>query len=495
MSTPSSAIPLEFVSKNFPGGVVFTGQQLARVEDLSSAQVHLSAGRAAWQRGQTAQAGAHIRHAVTLAPDDPKIRGVLADVCLSTGDLDGALEHSAVAISLAPGSAEARVPRASALALSGSHDEAFRLIEPFLKLDACPPSAALVMAKLGRRLGLERQAVELVERLARDSRIAPADRACLHFAAAEMYDRAGRYDEAFSHATAAHGAHRRPYDPAQIRRQTDLRLAYYTKHKLRCLPRANHGSRRPIFIVGMPRSGTTLIEQILCSHPDVHGAGEISDLGDIVRDYTTSRSSPYHHYPVCMDLISVLGANLLASQYLSGLSRINATARHVTDKMMSNFLYLGTIATLFPDAHVVHCTRDPLDTCLSCYMTDFAFGHEFAQDQASLADYYIQYRRLMAHWGDTLQLDVIEVGYESVVFGLESQVRRLLKHLELSWDERCVKFHNNPRHAPTASVEQVRERLYDRSAGRWRHYENHLGPLREALSAYVRRPPTHENIA
>src|SRR6185437_9226746 len=120
--------------------------------------------------------------------------------------------------------------------------------------------------------------------------------------------------------------------------------------------------------------------------------------------------------------------------YLASLSRLNSTARYVTDKMLPNFLYLGSITTLFPDCHVIHCVRDPLDTCLSCYMTQFQFGHEFTQDLTHLGDYYGQYRRLMSHWRDTLRIPIIEVKYEDVVSNQESETRRLLEHLDLSWD-------------------------------------------------------------
>ena len=265
-----------------------------------------------------------------------------------------------------------------------------------------------------------------------------------------------------------------------------MRLAYFTPRKLHALPRATHGSRRPVFIIGMPRSGTTLVEQILSSHPEVYGGGDISVLGDVVRSFVRSNPEGTQDYPTCLDAMSLRTCNALAASYLSRLSSIDASARYVTDKMLPNFLYLGAIASLFPDAHVIHCTRDPLDTSVSCYMTDFLFGHEFAQDLGHLADYYRQYERVISHWRDTVKFPMIEVSYERIVSNLGGEVRRLLEHLDLSWDERCVNFHRNPRHVPTASVEQVRQPLYSRSVGRWRKYEKHLGVLIEVLGNKVR---------
>jgi len=154
----------------------------------------------------------------------------------------------------------------------------------------------------------------------------------------------------------------------------------------------------------------------------------------------------------------------------------------VTDKMPQNFMFLGLVAMLFPEAHVIHCTRDPLDTCLSCYLTHFTLGHEFAQDLSDLGEYYSQYRRLMSYWRDTLRLPLIEVRYEEVVSDLEGQTRRLLDLLELAWDPNCLEFHKTPRLVATASLHQVRKPLYRRSVGRWRNYEKHLGPLADALA-------------
>jgi len=483
MATPSPAIPLDFVSKHFPGGLPFTANRAARAEGLSSAQAQLAAGRAAWRRGQTAQAGVHFRQAIALAPDHHPALCTLSDWCLHAGDLTGALNHSARAIALAPQAPHSRLSRAAALAQSGKHTEALHVLQPLLTAEPSLPAAASLFAKLSRRLGLEKNALELISRLLDTAALTPQDRAELHFSASELLDRLRRYDDAFAHAVKAHDAHRKPYDPNLIRQQTAMRLAYFTPHKLHGLPRATHGSRRPIFIIGMPRSGTSLVEQILASHPDVYGAGEIANLGDIVSDYTLSLPLESRNYPVCLDALSLRTCNELAARYLSGLSRLNSTARYVTDKMLPNFLYLGAISALFPDAHVIHCTRDPLDTCLSCYMTDFVFGHEFAQDLSHLADYHRHYNRLMSHWRDTLKFPLIEVSYERVVANLEGEVRRLLEHLGLAWDERCLNFHCNPRLVPTASVEQVRQPLYSRSVGRWRHYERHLQPLIEGLNA------------
>jgi hypothetical protein len=151
--------------------------------------------------------------------------------------------------------------------------------------------------------------------------------------------------------------------------------------------------------------------------------------------------------------------------------------------MPTNFLFLGLIEVLFPECHVVHCTRNPLDTCLSCFMTYFANGHEFSHDLSHLGTYYRDYCRLMAHWRGVLGVRMTEVKYEEVVADLEGQARRLLEFLGLPWDDRCLRFHQTARAVPTASSAQVRRPLYTTSLDRWKHYEKHLGDLIDALRA------------
>ena len=325
------------------------------------------------------------------------------------------------------------------------------------------------------------KALSLVLRLLDSPEVAPAEKPPLHFTAAKLLDEAGRYEEAFGHAHAANEATRRPYDPRTFRRQVDQRIAYHRPSTLHSLPRATHGSRRPVFIVGMPRSGTSLVEQILASHPAVFGAGELATLSRIANNAARGAWTEGESYPGYLDSISVRQCNRMAEQYLATVSGLNGSATYVTDKMPHNFLYVGLILLLFPDCHIIHCTRDPLDTCLSCYMTYFANGHEYSHDLGHLGEFYADYQRLMTHWTQGVNVPLIEVRYEDVVDDLEGQARRLLELLDLPWDERCLRFYETSRPVPTASNEQVRTQIYRSSVGRWRHYEKHLGPLIEAI--------------
>jgi hypothetical protein len=337
---------------------------------------------------------------------------------------------------------------------------------------------------VGPKAGKAAEAVAVLERCLHQPDLAPADRRSLHFGAAGLLDKLGRYDDAFAHARQGNELGRRlfrPFDPVAQAASTSRRIAYATPERLRAMPRATHGNRRPAFIVGMPRSGTSLVEQILASHPAVFGAGELPTLGQIAVSIARADWDEGDPYPQCLESLSIRRANRLAAQYLSHIESLNRNATYVTDKMPLNGSLLGLVELLFPGCHVIHCVRDPLDTCLSCYLTGFQEGNAFTADLAHLGAYYRDYQRLVGHWKSVVELPILDVRYEDLVQNPAPQVRRMLDFLNLPWDDRCLKFHDNPRPVHTASRDQVRRPMYRSSIGRWRNYEKHLGPLIAAL--------------
>ncbi|HEX4095708.1 MAG TPA: sulfotransferase, partial [Caulobacteraceae bacterium] len=238
---------------------------------------------------------------------------------------------------------------------------------------------------------------------------------------------------------------------------------------------AGDPTERPVFIIGMPRSGTTLVEQILASHPRVHGAGELPLMGQLAVRLPRAGDG----------LIEALSPGELArlgGEHAARLEALAPEAARITDKLPGNFLFAGLIHLMLPNARIIHCVRDPLDTCFSCYETRFAEGNAFAYDQRELGLHYRAYAQLMEHWRTVLPPDrFTEVRYENVVADLETQARRLLTFCGLDWDESCLDFHQTRRNIWTASAAQVRRPLYGSSVGRARAYEAWLGPLIEAL--------------
>jgi tetratricopeptide (TPR) repeat protein len=429
----------------------------------------------------------HAAEGVRLAPENPLPHHVLARWCYRNGQLERGLGHSARAVKLAPRNVEYVVHHATLLFASGKARDARDALQPVIAAGSTDRWLASLHARLAPSLGEESGALELVERALQAPGLPPdpGGAPLLHFEAAKLLDRAGRYPEAFDHARRGNETLRRwapPHDPVRHSDAISRRVNYFTPQRVAALPRATHDSRRPIFILGMPRSGTTLVEQILGCHPSVHAGGELQALRLVAREIAGADWAE-EPYPAGLDDLSLVRANALASAYLSALNAVERNAPFVTDKQPLNFLVLEVIELLFPRSRVIHCVRGALDTCLSCYMTNFEVPNAYKFDLAHLGAYYRDYRRLMEHWKKVLTVPILDVRYEDVVLDTRGQVRRILDFLGLPWDEACMRYYDNPRVAHTASVDQVRRPIYTASIGRWKHYEKELAPLIRALGS------------
>ncbi|HHH42543.1 MAG TPA: sulfotransferase family protein, partial [Gammaproteobacteria bacterium] len=329
------------------------------------------------------------------------------------------------------------------------------------------------------------QAIELLERCLQ--RYRPAEAAhhiALLFELGSLYDRVGDYDTAFDTYRKANEARHQVLD---MHFDADTHSAYVNAIISNCsrplLSRHAHcgnSSTVPVFIVGVPRSGTTLVEQILSNHPQVHGAGELTAIKEIV-DALPGISATTQPYPGCLDSITDQGLASAGSEYVAGLTALNGSVRRITDKMPANFMHLGLIQMLLPRARVIHCRRDPLDTCLSYYFHDFSSPHSYSYRLEDLAVYYQNYLRLMAHWRTVLDIQLLEVQYEDLVSNQESTSRELVEFCGLDWDDACLSFHENRRAVATTSYDQVRKPMYTSSVGRWKNYRAQLQPLISAL--------------
>jgi tetratricopeptide (TPR) repeat protein len=419
----------------------------------------------------------HLLEAVRLNPRFGGAHEGLAAWYLQQGEIVRALEHSAKAVALWPREPGIQITRACVLAGNAQTREAMEILEALMAAGSTDPRLAATFAHIAPMIGQEARAAAMLERAMESKSVSPHVRTQFHFSAANLYEATGCHEQAFAHARKANAGVKRHYDPAAHAAWTQRQIGAYNKRNLAALPRATHGSRRPVFIVGMPRSGTSLVEQILATHPDVFGGGELKLLNltaNALAHAPWARDTAGTHR---LDTLSVNRANGVAAVYVKGIEALNSTARYVTDKMPLNFETLGIAEMLLPDCHIIHCVRDPRDTCLSCYFTSFAEGNEFSFDLAHLATYYRDYRTLMDHWKQVLTVPMIEVRYEDVVADKEAQTRRLLEFLDLPWDERCLAFHENKRYVATSSRDQVRRPIYSSSVGRWKHYEKYIPEL------------------
>ncbi|HWE96119.1 MAG TPA: sulfotransferase [Tepidisphaeraceae bacterium] len=389
-----------------------------------------------------------------------------------------ALRHARAASDLAPRDANLMVELAYALDADRQPQAAWARLDQAIRAGCRTTRLALLRARIAPDMHGEAQALGLITGMINGTSSRPArELSSLHFAAARLLDSMGHYPEAFGHVSLANDLRRVPYQPARLEGPVNEFIRYFTRPTLKRLARPSRTDETPVFIVGMPRSGTSLVEQILASHPAVHGAGELDWVFQLwtsaFRKHPPEGTAPLPH---CLDHMSVSDLNALAAEYLDPLKALSPTSTRITDKMPTNFLHLGLIAVLFPGARVIHCRRDPLDTCLSCYMTDFAAGHEFSSDLKSAAHFHGQYDKLMSHWETVLDLPILDVEYEKVVADLDGQVRRMLRCLELPWDGHCLRFYENKRLVTTASSAQVRRPIYTNSVGRSRRYKGLLPP-------------------
>lgn len=322
------------------------------------------------------------------------------------------------------------------------------------------------------------KALRALEKLRRQEEAMPPDgRAMLHFLLAKLYDDGKRFSESFTELQIANRMKRELIDYDEAGTLRHIR-AIATTYPHTVMTKTVWGADRsdvPVFVTGMLRSGTTLVEQILASHPDVYGAGELTLLPELVE---TARGGDTPDKLTTDEITSRIGMN-----YLAGVKKIAPKAKHIVDKFPLNFLHIGLIHRALPGARIIHVRRNAIDTCISCYNLTFAGPIDFAYDLGELGRYYRAYEFLMAHWRSVLpEGAMLEVQYEDIVADLEGQARRLTDFCGLTWDERCLSFHKTKRAVNTASVAQVRKPIYKTAIGRAHAYDAWLGPLKNALA-------------
>jgi tetratricopeptide (TPR) repeat protein len=432
--------------------------------------------------GEVDEAVDSLRQAIRLRPGFAEGHVNLGTMLLhARQDLDGAMDSYQTALRFAPDLVEALQGMADTLAVQGDFDQAVEYSRRALKIDPDHMAAHLALAHAGDLAGDGDDLARLEAQLDGGG-LSKADECDLRFALGTAHDRAGAYDSAFAHFQAGNqlksesGAFDLAAFAATVGRQIEGCTAdFFTQ-------RTSWGrdSERPLFIVGMPRSGTTLVEQIVSSHPEVFGGGELEAFRAMALELPTTLGTDVPAAE-CTALVDPDGAQRLADRYLAHLDTLDANALRVTDKMPGNFQRLDLVALLFPGARVIHCRRSPLDVCLSCYFHDFSQGHAYTYDLAELGAYYRQYERLMDHWQNVLPIAMLDVTYEELISDQETVSRRMIDFCGVPWDDACLNFQDNDRSVFTSSMWQVRQPLYQTSIDRWRHYDSHLGPLKSAL--------------
>jgi len=442
--------------------------------DPQRADIHCYLGDELYESGQLAEAAECFRRALALRPEYTLALLGLAATLRRQGSAAEAEESARAALALEPQSAAALSMLGDLLTDRGEFARAQELYERALAGNPDSAPALCGIAAQRRMTSADtawlRAATEL---LARHPRLAHA--VDLHFAVGKYHDDLGQYDAAFSHYREANELGKRcaaPYEAPKLEQHVTAAIAAFDRTFVRRPHAGASDSELPVFVIGMPRSGTSLTEQILASHPQVFGAGEVEFWDQSWPRFTAAGAGG--------EAAALSG---LAREYLERLRARAGGAARVVDKMPANFLHAGLIHIVFPRARIIHMQRDPLDTCLSIYFQNFAALRPFTSDLDSLRHYYGEYLRITDHWRAVLPADtLLEVPYEALVENQEHWTRRMLEFIGVPWDPRCLDFHRTERAVITASRWQVRQKITHRSIGRWRNYEKHLAPLRPLVN-------------
>lgn len=481
--------------------------------DPQSVETMANLAAALHETGQRREALALLQRAVELHPERADAWRHLGDMQLEIRQIDAAIASYRRVIAIQPDDTQAMIGTAAALRLRGQHAEAQSQCRSALHLDPRNAAGLLLQAELLADAGrfaeaeqLYRQSLESDPRqayayysMAIHRRMTREDvdwlrgaesllsaplplrhGSALRYALGKYHDDIGEYDAAFAHFRQANELSRQygaGYDALAVEMHTDDILRSFGPESIRSLQAHADPSERPLFILGMPRSGTTLAEQILSAHPDVFGAGELAYWERALQVFESSDPA-----------VRVTGLiPTIAKDYLHRIAALSDSARRVIDKRPMNFMAAGLIHAVFPRARIIHLRRDPIDTCLSIYFNFLPSIHNYANDLGHLAHFFGQYLRLTAHWRSVLPAHAyLEVPYESLVTDQETWSRRMVEFAGLPWDDRCLNFDRADRVVITLSKWQVRQKMSTASAGRWRHYEKYLGPLMPLIDLAAR---------
>ncbi len=435
------------------------------------AEAHGNLGNVLRARGVIAEAENWLRRAVKLKPAYVDARNNLALTLVLRGRLQDATVHFRKVLKMTPDNADALFGMGHVAAMEGGFDEAGEMFQRALEVRPRMPSAWAGLARIRKMTSSDGEWLAGAEQIAAGG-ISPLEEAEIRFAMGKYCDDVKDFAKAFQNYKRANELTK----TAATDYDRDVRAGFvadmirvYSRKTISKLRGGGSPSTKPVFVVGMPRSGTSLIEQIIASHPAANGAGETTFWGDTANEHETSQ---------WREPLAESARKGIAESYLRELGARSGDASRIVDKAPSNCDYLGLIYSVFPNARIIYSQRDPIDSCLSCYFQQFVTALNFTMDLSDLAHYFREHQRLMAHWRAVLPPgSILDVPYEALIADQESWTRKILEFLGLEWDERCLEFHKTKRPVVTSSFWHVRQKIYKESVARWRNYENFIEPL------------------
>lgn len=454
----------------------------------NDAEAHANLGNALRELGADAEAEANYRRSIALNSQFSRAHFDLGALLYTQERFAEAEQSYRKALELKPDHVESCNNLGRSIRRQGRLDEAREYFEKAMAIDPDAVESYFNLASLRRFEPGQPEPQRMEKLVSKLPLLTENSRIRYWFAMGKMREDLERYDDAFEAYTQGNRLKHAQISPNETVRiaLTDNVRAIFNEQFFADRPVPVSPGKCPIFIVGMPRSGTSLIEQILSSHPDIHGAGELPDLENLIFASATKAGLPAERYPEVAAGMSEQALLHLGQAYTEKVWKLAPSATCITDKMMSNFTHIGMIRQMFPHAKIIHVKRNPMDSCFSCYATLFAKNNlDFTYDLGSLGRYYVRYMELMQHWQQVLPAgSVLELRYENMVNDTEGEARRLLSYVGLPWDPRCLNFHENSRVVRTASAAQVRRPIYKSSVARWEHFKTHLGPLLDIVRDY-----------
>ena len=423
------------------------------------------------------------KKAVALAPDEATAYKNLALAYAARGNFNASFKNQIKASQLLPDNPGIQFDLGNAYVSRGDIDKAKECFRKVIKFQPNHLVAYGNVVRITKYNTPENEDVIQLKAFLNQAQLPELSRITALFSLGKIYQDCGLYDEAFSYFKEGNLLQDKKYqfNPTQPAFAASLLINNCTRELISQKHKISNSKEKPIFIIGTPRSGTSLVEQILSSHRDVFGAGELHwfpEKSSELQQYLKT-STPY---PQCLNELAKKSINKLASEYSKYTQSLANGECRVVDKMPGNFLHLGFIHILFPNAKIIHCRRDPRDSCISMFCTQFPAGVPYSYDLYKLGAFYSQYERTMEHWHQTLPDDMmIEIEYEELIQNQAAESRRLLDFLELEWHDDCISFYKQKRVVHTASDTQVTKPLYSTSIGRWKHYQKHLQPLEDGF--------------
>lgn len=441
-------------------------------------------GSAYQNLGKFEDARRNLRKAIQIKDDHPAFHAKYAAILSRIDDAENAIVSIDRAIELDPQNTEFLVEKAMIIRFNGDPKAAHALLHNAIQDGNKTDQLVRVYASLCAVLGDPEKGIATLEPLTHTVNTDPVVTATHMFVLAKLYDQTGQYDLAYQAATRGSQLRGDTYLPDDRVAQLEQRTTAWSKQRLASMARSRVNSEKPVFIVGMPRSGTTLIEQVIASHPQAYGCGELIGVLSTAAEIATPAPDTdlatliAGFQPATLDRAARRVLKAMEQQVPKG-----EKPKRLTDKMPLNFQHLGLIEVLFPNARIIHCQRHVLDNFISCYLLDFAGinNHAYSYDPVHFAHFYSVYLKYMEHWKSVCSIPILDVSYEETIADQRAMTERTLAFLDLEWDDACMSFFETKRAVNTASVEQVRNPIYASSMARWKNFESHLEPVTNAL--------------